>query len=80
MDYCDRCDTDTGVCTDGCKTGLEGDYCYICDTETGVCTDGFEIGLDRDYCDRCDTVISVCVYIRRKIGPAGDNCDKCYAD
>ena len=23
----DICDTDTGVCTDGCKIGLDGDYC-----------------------------------------------------
>jgi len=27
----DVCDTDTGVCTDGCKIGLEGDYCDRCE-------------------------------------------------
>ena len=33
-------DTDTSVCTYGCKIGLERDYCDSCDTDTGVCTDG----------------------------------------
>ena len=23
----DICDTDTGICTHGCKIGLRGDYC-----------------------------------------------------
>ena len=26
----DMCDTDTGVCTDGCKIGLDGNYCDRC--------------------------------------------------
>ena len=39
-DYCDRCDTDTSVCTDGCRIGLEGDHCDRCETVTRVNTDG----------------------------------------
>jgi hypothetical protein len=39
-DYCDICDADTGVCTDGCEIGLAGDYCDVCDTDASVCTDG----------------------------------------
>ena len=39
-DFSDICDTDTGVCTDGCKIGLEADYHDRCDIDTGVCTDG----------------------------------------
>ena len=38
--YCDICDADTRVCTDGCKIGIEGSYCDRCDTDTVVCTDG----------------------------------------
>ena len=41
-----RCDTDTGVCTEGCEIGLDGDYCDRCDADAGICTDGCEIGLD----------------------------------
>ena len=46
--YCDICDTATGVCTNGCRIGLEKDNCDICDIDTGVCTDGSIIGLNGD--------------------------------
>jgi hypothetical protein len=45
-DQCDICDTDTGVCINGCKIGLEGNCCDRCDADTGVYTDGCPIGLE----------------------------------
>ena len=70
---CDRCDTDTGVCTDSCKIGLE-DYCDRCDTEIGVCTNGCRIVPEGNYCDICDTDTGVCTKVC-KIGLKGDYCD-----
>ncbi|XP_055956407.1 multiple epidermal growth factor-like domains protein 10 [Patella vulgata] len=58
----DKCDPDTGVCTDGCKDGYYGEKCQPCNTclndkcnhTTGVCTDGCKNGY---YGDKC---ISLC--------------------
>ena len=61
-DYCDRCDTEIAVCTDGCRIVPEGNYCDICDTDTGACTNGCQIGLKGDYCDIFANDAGVCTY------------------